>query len=121
MPQTAALVCVVSAAMLTASAANEDAYAGAMLARTNLHHAWPYSSDHERTKLGLSAVGGYRFVRWFAIEGGVSQYGKTSKDLFVNCVELVGAACPFEASVSTDAFSVSAVGSIPIRLVDIFV
>jgi len=52
---------------------------------------------------------------------GVSQYGKTSKDLFVNCVALVGAACPSGASVSTDAFSVSAVGSIPIRLVDIFV
>ena len=107
--------------MLASSAANADAYAGAMLARTNLGHTWPYSSDRQRTKLGLSAVGGYKFGRWFAIEGGISEYGKTSTDLFVNCAAIVGAACPSGASVSTDALSVSAVGSIPIRLVELFV
>jgi hypothetical protein len=55
------------------------------------------------------------------VEGGVSKYGKTSTDLFVPCVAMVGAACPSGASVSIDALSVSAVGSIPIRLVELFV
>ena len=122
MPRTAALVCAVSAAaMLAASAANAEAYAGAALTRTNLDHAWPYSSDRQRTKLGLSANGGYRFGRSFAIEGSFTDYGKTATDLIVNCVALVGAACPSGASVSTNALSVSAVGLFPIQLVELFV
>ena len=121
MPRTAALVCVVSAAMLAASAANADAYAGAVLTRTNLDHAWPYSSDRQRTKLGLSANGGFRFGRSFAIEGSFTDYGKTATDLIVNCVAIVGAACASGAAVSTNALSVSAVGLFPIQLVELFV
>ena len=86
-------------------------YLGAGLGQSTVKENHPgngYTIDRDTHDTGYKLFGGYRFNRYFGIEGGYTDFGKEKFDWVYSAVES-GA-----GKVSANAFSVSATGRLPV-------
>ncbi len=67
---------------------------------------------------GLKGIGGFRVLDSFAIEANYVDFGETTVPLNIMCLI---PPCPTEASIESQAFSVSAVGLYALPLIDLYV
>ena len=77
----------------------------------------PFAAGGAEDDQGLKAIVGFRPLDWLAVEANYVDMGETRIALNIVCT---AAPCPTEATIESEALSVSAVGLLALPLVDLY-